>query len=121
MRPPLIYPQLPHFYNHGLAIPFHFIWKETFEECFSPRLSSKFPSPQRDGALKREREREKKNIEKREEEKRKAPRVSANKMGKSIFWGEKHLNFKIFLRESIFSLSIIPFSKPFPKSFEKVS
>jgi hypothetical protein len=31
--------------------------KEIFEECFSPCLSSKSPSPQRDGALERERER----------------------------------------------------------------
>jgi hypothetical protein len=56
LRPPSIYPKLPHFHNHGLAIPFHFIQKDIFEECFSPRLSSKPPSPQRDGALKRERE-----------------------------------------------------------------
>jgi hypothetical protein len=33
----------------------------------------------------------------------------------------KHFNFKIILRESIFSPSIIPFSKPFSKLFEKVS
>jgi hypothetical protein len=32
-----------------------------------------------------ERERERKGIEKKEDKKRKAPRVSANKMGKSIF------------------------------------
>jgi hypothetical protein len=51
---------------------------------FSPHLSSKSPSPQRDEALKKERER--KSIEKREEgKKRKASRVSANKKGKSIF------------------------------------
>jgi hypothetical protein len=50
---------------------------------FSPRLSSKSPSTQRGEALKRERERE--SIEKREEGKIKAPRVSANKKGKSIF------------------------------------
>jgi hypothetical protein len=31
----------PHFHNHGLAIPFNFILKEKFKECFSPRLSSK--------------------------------------------------------------------------------
>jgi hypothetical protein len=35
--------------------------------------------------------------------------------------GEKHFNFKIFLRESIFSPSIIPFQKLFPKLFEKIS
>jgi hypothetical protein len=82
MRPPSIYPQLPHFHNHGLVIPFHFIWKEIFEECFSPHLSSKSPSPQRDEALKKgERE---KVLKKRKE--KKAPRVSVNKIGNSIFW-----------------------------------
>jgi hypothetical protein len=35
--------------------------------------------------------------------------------------GEKHFNFKIFFFESIFSPSIIPFSKPFSNLFEKVS
>jgi hypothetical protein len=72
MRPPLIYPQLHHFHNHGLAIPFHFIWNKILEECFSPHLSSKSPSPQRDGALKkreREREREGEKVLKKEEEK----------------------------------------------------
>jgi hypothetical protein len=48
---------------------------------FFPRLSSKSSRPQRDGALKK---RERKSIEKRGR-KRKAPRVSTNKMGKSIF------------------------------------
>jgi hypothetical protein len=49
---------------------------------FFSSLSSKSPSPQRDGALKKK---ERKSIEKMRKEKRKAPRVSANKMGKSIF------------------------------------
>jgi hypothetical protein len=68
MHPPPIYPQLPHFHNHGLVIPFHFIWKEIFEECFSPHLSSKFQSSERDGALK---ERERESIEKKGNEKEK--------------------------------------------------
>jgi hypothetical protein len=51
--------------------------------CFSPHLSSKSPSPQKDKALKRERERS--IEEKKDEGKRKAPRVSTNKKGKSIF------------------------------------
>jgi hypothetical protein len=71
MRPPPIYPQLPHFHNHGLAIPFQFICKEIFEECFSPCLSSKSPSPQRDGALKK-REREREKVLKKEEGKKKS-------------------------------------------------
>jgi hypothetical protein len=99
-----IYPQLPHFHNHGLAIPFHFIWKEIFEECFSPHLSSKSSSPQRDGAMKK-REREKKSIEKRVEGKRKALRVSANKKGKSMFWEEKNISTS----KSFF---VSPFSSP---------
>jgi hypothetical protein len=74
-------------------------------------------SPKRQSIEKKEREK----VLKKEEEKRKAPRVSANKKGKSILRGEKHVNFKIYLRESIFSPFIIPFSKPFPKSYEKVS
>jgi hypothetical protein len=78
-------PLLTHFHNHGLAIPFHFIGKEIFKECFSPRLSSKSPSPQRGGALKKNRERERKKVLKKSGRKRKAPRVSTNKMGKSIF------------------------------------
>jgi hypothetical protein len=39
--------------------------------------------------LKNERERERESIEKKDEGKRKAPRVSTNKMGKSIFREEK--------------------------------
>jgi uncharacterized protein YueI len=66
MRPPSIYLQLSHFYNHGLAISS----KKNFEECFSPHLSSKSPSPQRDITL--EKERERKCIEKKEEGKKKS-------------------------------------------------
>jgi hypothetical protein len=103
MRPPLIYPQLHHFHNHGLAIPFHFIWNKILEECFSPHLSSKSPSPQRDGALKkREREGGRKSIKKRGR-KRKAPRVSANKIRKSIFREEKNISTSKSFYVSLFS------------------
>jgi hypothetical protein len=112
MHPLLIYPPLHHFHNHGLAISFHFIWKEIFEEYFSPRLSSKSPSPQRDGALK-ERERER-NIEKREEGKRKAPRISTNKMGKSIFWEDKNISTSKYFYMS-------PFSPPPSYHFQNLS
>jgi hypothetical protein len=50
---------------------------------FSSFLLSKFPSPQRDQALRKKRAR--KNIEEKKEEGKKAPIVSANKKGKSIF------------------------------------
>jgi hypothetical protein len=102
MCPPPIYPQLPHFHNYGLAIPFYFIWKEIFEECFSPRLSSKFPSPQRNGALKKI---EGEKVLKKEEGKRKATRVSANKKGKLIFWEEKNIS-------TLKSFYVSPFSPP---------
>jgi hypothetical protein len=119
MRPPLIYPQLPHFYNHGLAIPFYFIWKEIFVECFSPRLSSKSPSPQKDGALKREREREKMYWKK--EERKKLQKSLQIKRGSQYFERTKTFQLQNLFMWVHFSPSIIPFSKPFPKSFGKVS
>jgi hypothetical protein len=62
-----------------------------------------------------------KRKEKGKERKRKAPRVSSNKMRKSIFCEEKNIaTSKSFLYEPIFFPSIIPFQKPFPKSFEKI-
>jgi hypothetical protein len=58
--------------------------KRIFEGYFSPQISSKSLSPQRNGAMKK---RERKSIEKRreKEKKRKTPIVSSNKKGKSIF------------------------------------
>jgi hypothetical protein len=67
-------------------------------------------------------EREREKVLKKEERKRKALRVFANKKGKSIFWDEKNIaTSKYFLYEPIFFPSIIPFQKPFPRSFDKVS
>jgi hypothetical protein len=83
---------------------------------FSPHLSSKSPSPQRDEALKKERERE--SIEKREEGKKEKLQESLQiKRESQYFERRKYFNIKIFLRESIFSPSIIPFQKAFSKSF----
>jgi acyl-CoA synthetase (AMP-forming)/AMP-acid ligase II len=121
MRPPLIYPQLPHLHNHGLAISSHAIWKEFLKAVFllkyhqNPRvLKETEHRKKREKVLEREREREK-------ERKRKALRVSSTKNGKSIFWEEKNIaTSKSFLYEPIFFPSIIPFQKPFPKSFEKI-
>jgi hypothetical protein len=80
MCPPLIYPQLPHLHNHGLAISSHAIRKEFSKVVF---LLKYHQNPQ---VLKETEHRKKreKSIEKRER-KRKAPRVSSNKKGKSIF------------------------------------
>jgi hypothetical protein len=67
------------------------------------------------------RERERESIEKKRKEKENLLEFINKKM-KSIFVAEKkHFNLKIFLRESIFSPSIILFLKPISKSFEKVS
>jgi hypothetical protein len=59
---------------------------------------------------------------KKEGRERKTPRVSSNKGKFNILRGEKHFNFKNPFRcDSIFSPSIIPFQKPFPKSLRKFS
>jgi hypothetical protein len=71
------------------------------------------PKSSRDGAEKREKEKEKK---------RKAPKVSSNKGGVNILRGDRHFNFKNpFQCDPIFSSSIILFQKPFPKSLRKFS
>jgi hypothetical protein len=68
------------------------------------------PKSSRDGA------------EKERERKRKAPKVSSNKGEVNILRGERCFNFKNpFQCDSIFSPSIIPFQKPFPKSLRKFS
>jgi hypothetical protein len=120
MHPPLIYPPLHHFHNHGLAISFHFIWKEIFEEYFSPRLSSKSPSPQKDGALK-EREREREILKKERKEKEKL------QGSLQIKWGSQYFErIKTFQLQNIFTwVHFLPLHhtifKTFPKSFEEVS
>jgi hypothetical protein len=54
--------------------------------------------------------------------KRKAPRVSSNKGKVNILRGERQFNFKNPFRcDPIFSPSIIPFQKLFPKSLGKFS
>jgi hypothetical protein len=65
----------------------------------------KTPKSSRDGGKKRE---------------RKAPRVSSNKGEVNILRGERHFNFKNPFRcDRIFSPSIVPFQKLFPKSLGK--
>jgi hypothetical protein len=72
-------------------------------------------------SIEKEREREK-SIEKKEwKEKEKLQESLQIKRESQYFERRKHFNFKIFLRESILFPSIIPFQKPFPKSFEKIS
>jgi hypothetical protein len=86
----------PHFHNRGSAIPFHFIWKEIFEECFYHQNLQVLKEMEH---WKKER----KSIEKKEKGKWKASRVSANKKGKSIFWEEKNISTSILFYVSPFS------------------
>jgi hypothetical protein len=73
----------------------------------------KTPKSSRDRAEKRERKRRRK---------RKALKISSNKGEVNILRGERHFNFKNpFQCDPIFSPSIIPFQKPFPKSLRKFS
>jgi hypothetical protein len=65
MCAPPIYPQLPHFHNHGLDIPFHFIWKEISKECFSSFII-KIPKASKRQSIEKEREREKRYWKKEE-------------------------------------------------------
>jgi hypothetical protein len=107
MRSPLIYPQLPHLHNHGLAIlacitpfrnmcpppiypqlwPYHFIWKEIFEEVTF--LLKYHQNPQESEHRKKEKKREnilkKREKEKKEEEEKEKLQESLQIKGKSIF------------------------------------
>jgi hypothetical protein len=59
---------------------------------------------------------------KQRERKIKAPKISSNKGEVNILRRERHFNFKNpFQCDPIFSPSIIPFKKPFPKSLRKFS
>jgi hypothetical protein len=85
---------------------------------FSSSFIIKIPKSSKRWSIKREREK----VLKKEERKRKAPSVSANKKGKSIFWEEKNIStLKSFYVNPFSPLPSYHFKKPFPKSFEKVS
>jgi hypothetical protein len=93
-----------------MAHPFHSIsFEKKIEECFSPRLSSKSPSPQRDGSLKK---RDKKYWKKRKG--KKSSKSPANKKGKSIFWEEKNISTSK-------SFYVSPFSPPHHTIFKTLS
>jgi hypothetical protein len=123
MHPPPIYPQLPHLYNHSLAMlacitPFQNMrpppayWSHLKRSFWRSDFLLKYhQNPQ---VLKR--------WSKKRGRERKAPRVSSNKGEVNILRGEKYFNFKNPFRcDSIFSPSIIPFQKPFSKSLRKFS
>jgi hypothetical protein len=76
----------------------------------------KIPKSSRDGAEKKRRKRRKRKKKKTLQE---SPQIKGEV---NILRGEKHFNFKdTFLCDSIFSPSIIPFQKLFPKSLRKFS
>jgi hypothetical protein len=65
--------------------------------------------------------RERKSIEKKRGRKKENLQESLQiKKGSQYFERRKTFQLQNFLRESIFSPSIIPFQKPFAKSFEKI-
>jgi hypothetical protein len=90
MCPPPIYPQL---------WPYHFIWKEFFEEV---TFLLKYHQNPKESEHRKKRKKERKHIEKKRKRKkrrgrkRKAPRVSSNKGEVNILRGEKDFNFKVF-------------------------
>jgi hypothetical protein len=125
MHPPPIYPQLPHLHNHGLAMsvcitPFQNMcpppvyWSHLKRSFWKSDFLLKYH--QNPEVLKRQSKKQERGRE------RKAPRVSSNKWEINILREEKHFNFKNpFQCDSIFSPSIIPFQKPFPKLLRKFS
>jgi hypothetical protein len=126
MHPPPIYPQFPHLHNRGLAMlacitpfwnmcPLPVYWSHLKRSFWRSDFLLKYhQNPSGDGAKKKKRE--KRGIE------RKAPRVSSNKGEVNILRGKKYFNIKNPFRcDSIFSPSIIPFQKHFPKSLRKFS
>jgi hypothetical protein len=76
MRPPPVYPQL---------WPYHFIWKEIFEEVNF--LHKIIKTPMKHRKKKKKRERIKKEKKKKSGRKRKALRVSSNKKEVNILRG----------------------------------
>jgi hypothetical protein len=116
MRPPPIYPQLPHLHNHGLAMfvcitalqnvstasilkPFE---KKFFGEVIFSSNIIKPPGPQ--------------------ETKQKKLKESLQIKWKLTFWEEKDSSTSKLLFDVIpFAPSIIPFQKTFPKSLRKFS
>jgi hypothetical protein len=121
MRPPPIYPQLHHIHNHGLAMlacitPFRnlrlsqyieAIWKEVSEEVIFSSNIFKTPESSRDGAWKKDKEKEK--------------LPSSNKKGSQYFERRKTLQLqKSFLMWFHFLPLHHTISKTISKIIEKV-
>jgi hypothetical protein len=88
MRPALIYPQLPHLHNHGLAISSH-AFEKNFRRLFFSSNMIKIREPSKRWSIEKKREKVLKKREtkrkKKEKKEKEAPRVSSNEKGKSIF------------------------------------
>jgi hypothetical protein len=98
-----------------MTMPFHVMpfEKRFLKKWFSPQISSK-PQVLRRRSIEKNKKREKG---------KKAPRASLNKIGSQYSKRRKTLQLQKypFWCDSIFSPSIIPFQKPFPKSLRKFS
>jgi hypothetical protein len=100
-----------------MTMPFHVMPYERrlLKKWFSIQISLKAPSPQKTKYRKKRKRRKRKK-------KKRLQESSQIKGEVNILRREKHFNFKDpFLCDSIFSPSIIPFQKPFPKSLKKFS
>jgi hypothetical protein len=82
--------------------------KMFLKKLFSPQISSKPPSQETEHEKQKEKEKLQESLQ--------------IKWEVNILRGEKHFNFKNpYCCDSIFSPSIIPFQKAFPKSLRKFS
>jgi hypothetical protein len=117
MRPPLIYPQLPHLYNHGLAISPHAIWKEFLKAVFLLKYH------QNPWVLKELEHRKKEKILEKSREKKKEKEMlqdSSNKKGKLIFWENKNIaTSKSFCMSPFSSPPSNHFKNPFKNHLRK--
>jgi hypothetical protein len=137
---PLIDLQLPHLYDHGLAIlacitqfrnmrppliftlnqsiPFH-LKRSFWRSEFSPLISSKPPSPQETKHREKEREREEEKVLKKEREKLQESLQIKGEV--NILRGGKHINFKNLFYMIPFSPLHHTISKTISKSLRKFS
>jgi DNA-binding GntR family transcriptional regulator len=91
--------------------------KRIFEGCF---LLKYHQNPQALKEMEHRKKREKVLKKERKKEKEKLQESLQIKGEVNILRGENIATSKSFLYEPIFFPSIIPFQKPFPKSFEKI-
>jgi hypothetical protein len=112
MCPPLIYPQLPHLHNHGLAISSHAIWKEFSKVVFLLRYHQ---NPQVLKETEHRKKREKKVL-KKEREKEKLQEYLQVKRGSQYF--ERRQTFQL---QNLFTwVHFLPLHHTISKTLSKI-